>query len=705
MKPPLRLELIALASLAIYVLAFVLPYNLFAWWQMPYLTIAKITDFDNHAGALYVVSFASLFALYWLGSRLVARAPSRRLWVVTLAGAAAINLALVFLYPVDAADIFDNILRGRMQVFYGANPYYVRPSSDALVGADPFYEYAAWQDFPSAYAAGWEIIASTVAHLPGDGVISNVIAFKLVDLLAYAATAALIARALQRTAPERALYGVWLFAWNPLVLYATAGNGHNDIVMLLFAVLGFYWLGRKHFTLAAMAETAGAVVKFIPALFFPIVIIAALSQLATWQSRARYLALTGAACAAMVALAYAPYWRGIDVFGADWRSLLYTSSLPTLAQMALEPALGAELASTLVSRAALLLVLAWLARQCRILWRDASGDAPVRAALAVLIFYLLVSVLWFEAWYAVWLIPLAALLPDQSLTRGSFLVSLAATWKMPIFDFALMVRPPDRILPVPIREWGVTLGTLALPWFYFAYQSLRTKERPDMKRALLVVCKKPAPGQTKTRLAPPLSPEHAAELYECFLRDSLEVARAVPGVTRILVYLPQDQGDYFDRLAPDFERIPQEGATLGERLDHALTRCLSGGFDQAVIMDSDSPTLPSSYVSRAFDELGNVDVVVGPCEDGGYYLIGMTRPQPHLLREVAMSTPNVTRNTLALAAEESLRVALLPTWYDIDTVRDWERLVEELCGATNGIAPHTRAFVEMTCESPLLFPR
>lgn len=226
-----------------------------------------------------------------------------------------------------------------------------------------------------------------------------------------------------------------------------------------------------------------------------------------------------------------------------------------------------------------------------------------------------------------------------------------------------------------------------------------------MKRALLVVCKKPAPGQTKTRLTPPLTSAEASELYECFLRDTLDIARAVQDITRILAYLPPHQAVYFQDLAPDFDRVPQVGETLGERLDHALTRCLGDGFGQAVIMDSDSPTLPPSYLSRAFELLEESDVVLGPCEDGGYYLIGMTRPQPRLLREVEMSTAHVTRDTLALAAQQSLRVGLLPTWYDVDTLRDWERMKEELRETRNGAACHTRAFLEARCELPSLYRR
>jgi uncharacterized protein len=215
-----------------------------------------------------------------------------------------------------------------------------------------------------------------------------------------------------------------------------------------------------------------------------------------------------------------------------------------------------------------------------------------------------------------------------------------------------------------------------------------------MHRSLLVVAKRPAAGQTKTRLCPPLTGEAAAALYACFLRDTLDVMRQVPDVGREIVYLPEAALDYFSALAPDMQLSLQEGIGLGERLDHLLTAALEAGASQAVVMDSDSPTLPVDYLVQAFAALaGPNDVVLGPCDDGGYYLIGLKRPQPRLLRGVEMSTPYVVRDTLALAGQLGLKVALLPTWYDVDTIAELDRLRAELRDAPPHVAGYTRAFL------------
>ncbi len=212
---------------------------------------------------------------------------------------------------------------------------------------------------------------------------------------------------------------------------------------------------------------------------------------------------------------------------------------------------------------------------------------------------------------------------------------------------------------------------------------------------LMVVAKQPAPGQTKTRLCPPLTPAQAADLYTCFLRDTLELIRAA-GVQGVIGYLPESAEPYFHHLAPDIRLTCQHGTSLGERLDHLLTEALACGARRAVVMDSDSPTLPVEYLTLAFESLTEADVVLGPTRDGGYYLIGMKQPHPDLLRCVQMSTPHVLAETLALAETANLKVTLLPPWYDVDTIADLHELDQELRHISNGRAAATRRWLAET---------
>jgi rSAM/selenodomain-associated transferase 1 len=215
-----------------------------------------------------------------------------------------------------------------------------------------------------------------------------------------------------------------------------------------------------------------------------------------------------------------------------------------------------------------------------------------------------------------------------------------------------------------------------------------------MQNVLLVVAKQPAPGQTKTRLCPPLNSTQAAELYECFLYDTLKIMRSVPEVIQKIVYLPREAQDYFRHLAPDMGLIQQRGESLGERLDNLLQDVLQQGADKAVVINSDSPTLPPEYLIQAFEQLSAADVVLGPAQDGGYYLIGMKEPHPGLLRNVQMSTQNVLQDTLDLARRTGVSTSLLPEWYDVDTIDDLHRLKNDINGQKNTTCPHTSSWLQ-----------
>lgn len=217
-----------------------------------------------------------------------------------------------------------------------------------------------------------------------------------------------------------------------------------------------------------------------------------------------------------------------------------------------------------------------------------------------------------------------------------------------------------------------------------------------MDRALVAMAKEPSPGGTKTRLSPPLTAGEAAALYHCFLLDTLELMRQTASAQPIVAYAPEEARSFFEHCAPHgFGLVPQVGADLGERLDRVVVDCLRQGYCQVVIIASDSPTIPLPYLNQAYRELDDpdVDVVLGPCDDGGYYLVGLKQRFPDLFRGIVMSTATVLEETLARAKRADLYVACLPPWYDVDTSEDLERLKRELCAQPEHPAQHTRTYL------------
>ncbi|HET7875034.1 MAG TPA: TIGR04282 family arsenosugar biosynthesis glycosyltransferase [Methylomirabilota bacterium] len=212
---------------------------------------------------------------------------------------------------------------------------------------------------------------------------------------------------------------------------------------------------------------------------------------------------------------------------------------------------------------------------------------------------------------------------------------------------------------------------------------------------LAIMAKVPRAGEVKTRLCPPLTAAEAAEIYRCFLLDKIEQVRGLPGVTPAIAYAPPEERRVFEDLAPGWVLVAQRGPDLGSRLDHAFEDLLALGHQGVVMIDSDTPSLPREYLAEAVARLTSpgVDLILGPSEDGGYYLIGLRAPQPELFSRMAWSTPDVLPETLRRARALGLRPALLPPWFDVDTGEDLERLRVSLRAAAGPTPRHTRRFL------------
>jgi rSAM/selenodomain-associated transferase 1 len=195
--------------------------------------------------------------------------------------------------------------------------------------------------------------------------------------------------------------------------------------------------------------------------------------------------------------------------------------------------------------------------------------------------------------------------------------------------------------------------------------------------ALAVMAKVPAAGAVKTRLCPPLTPDDAAALARCFLLDRVEQLSAVAAGDPIVAFAPAGrEADMRALVPPGIRLVAQAEGDLGTRLDRLLTDLLAEGYRAAIAVDADSPTLPTAHLERACRDLmgGAIDAVVGPCDDGGYYLIGLRTPAPALFRDMPWSTAAVLGATRERAARAGLALALLPPWFDVDRGDDLARL-------------------------------
>lgn len=214
-----------------------------------------------------------------------------------------------------------------------------------------------------------------------------------------------------------------------------------------------------------------------------------------------------------------------------------------------------------------------------------------------------------------------------------------------------------------------------------------------MDAALLVFAKVPRPGDVKTRLTPALSAADAARLYTAFLRDTLR--QVVRLDTDVRLYLaPPLPEEGLDAVPSGVTVHAQEGEGLGERMRRGVEATLEAGYDRVLLMGSDHPTLPPSFLREAGRALQTPNsLCIGPSEDGGFYLLGLTAPFPELFDGMRYSHANVFADTLDRARDTDADVTILPRWYDVDTPRDLCRMLADL--NDDGVdAPNTRRIAD-----------
>jgi rSAM/selenodomain-associated transferase 1 len=194
-----------------------------------------------------------------------------------------------------------------------------------------------------------------------------------------------------------------------------------------------------------------------------------------------------------------------------------------------------------------------------------------------------------------------------------------------------------------------------------------------MKKALIVFVKAPVPGKVKTRLQPCLSPETITEIYKSFITEILEKCDRLKGISRFLGCTPTKEDDFLKSMSRDHKMraFNQRGLDLGGKIINAFKDFLKKGYGEVVIIGSDSPTIPPDYIRMAFSELRKNDFVLGPCCDGGLYLVGAKRKiTPDIFQDIPWDTSEVLNRTLRNLYSLNIKFSMLHFWYDVDTIDD-----------------------------------
>jgi hypothetical protein len=506
-----------------YYLGFVHPYLLSEYYASPLLDLAKISGYTAPSANLWGITWMVVLACYYLAFRLcppgvgVSRAFRRVALLLICGWAAFFAINLIFMYPVGAADLFDQIFRARLTAHYGYNPFVTLPLN---LPGDPFQRYVAWQGDPSPYGPMWEALAAGTSLLGGDSLWNNLILFKVLVVLAYAASVGLTYAILRSWKPDWALRGTLFFAWNPLVLFEVAGNGHNDAIVIMFMLAGVLALVLARRWAILPALIAGALTKFVPILLVPVALAA------IWRDRLRRvsgewavgqdfrqrpgsgqsspahtpasadrpltqrnvwitLAVSAALILGMGLVLYGllPFWTGLGGILPRNRGNLFTASIPKVIVDALVRAgtFDETSAQYYVRNTAYGLVgLIALGLAIYVLWsrnattpegREKLVDRTLIAFYEIIFAYLAIASLWFQPWYLMWLVALTAPLARPSYVNRTLLFCIGGIANYFVWDYIWLWNRTD----IGTLQITSALAIYTLPLLYTFYTWLRPR--------------------------------------------------------------------------------------------------------------------------------------------------------------------------------------------------------------------------------------
>ena len=213
-------------------------------------------------------------------------------------------------------------------------------------------------------------------------------------------------------------------------------------------------------------------------------------------------------------------------------------------------------------------------------------------------------------------------------------------------------------------------------------------------RCLLFFVRNPKGGSVKSRLASTVGKVVALDLYKNFIFDMLATLERQAFPLYCCFYPEDALADLKKILGAQYQYLPQRGDDLGARMAHCFRQAFAQGFNRVALIGSDSPDLPAEIIDEAFTALEDVDSVIGPAFDGGYYLIGFNKGSftPEAFSNIAWSTETVLQKTLDILKHHQQRVHLLPRWRDVDTLEDLRQFFERNKDTSN--CPRTMVYLK-----------
>jgi hypothetical protein len=464
---------LGLTSALVYWFGLVQLTPLLANLNIPLQDLGKITGYRWEAAGQFGGSLVALYGMYILGYRWCGLATGKLEPIVVAVCALGFCCLLIFAYPSTAADVFDYIMQLRVLWKYGANPHSTAPS---FFDQDPFLPYIAWTGFSSPYAPLWTWIATPASLLGGEDLLGSVLAFKGFAVLLYAICAALIWAILAGHSPIRRLRGLYIFAWNPLVLWEVAGNAHNDVTMLAFTLLGILAIQRRRDDLALLGLVAAGLVKFTNGLLAPLALARSLREpQVRWPMVAAGL---GYSLVLSLVIIY-PFWEGLETLkGLVAQGRKMTTSLASLISIVWQTTTGD---TPPLDNVAIVVVGLFTVLYLReVLRPDLAQQDFADSAFRVMFYFIAIAVVWFQPWYLISLLVLAAVSSSQFYARLAMLYSMTGMFAYLLFIYFWVNNWNNIGVPEIQATGALAIHGLPVGWYVCHWW----RERSSNARAL-----------------------------------------------------------------------------------------------------------------------------------------------------------------------------------------------------------------------------
>jgi hypothetical protein len=423
MRRNMPLILFGVASELIYLFSFVRRFPLLRYYHTD-TDMGAILNHSELGFLSFYVAFSSLFILLLMAWWYTPVGDDRDVLKLILGAGGVFGLTMTFMYPITAIDVMTYVTESRILLHYHENPIIITASQ---YSKDPILALAdGWSSSGAPYGPIGIVIDAIPSMISNGDLLLTLIGLKVLFSCMILGTAFCTYRILCQISKRHALTGALLIAWNPLIIFEVSGNGHNDIAMMFFAMLGLLFIVENDFMMGTLLIVTSALVKYGTVFLLPLCLIYCLEHLPTKVRRMRYLATVVAGAITLAALAFFPFWEGMRTFSESLaQNQRLTDSLASVLTYYMPSTQASFIGRVLFVPA--YLYTAWLSA--------GKFQDFLTASLLATLFLMALAVNNIEPWYFVWTAILAAAIPSFSLRLAACTAAIGAEVYTGLFAF------------------------------------------------------------------------------------------------------------------------------------------------------------------------------------------------------------------------------------------------------------------------------